>query len=153
MPVKTCAFKPNARYPVYFDYHQSGRIDIRVPRCGLGCISCEQNESNSFNCSDSVSSVLLSATAETVKAYLNTLPLPEDGLRDFRASTTSIRKRKSEYAMELERKEKERKYNEHPRVDWLARPAMRRRLRLCFRTKKGRERYGKVIANKFPGDS
>jgi hypothetical protein len=93
----------------------------------------------------------LGAASETIMAYLK--PLPEDGLRDFRTSTTSIRKRKSEYAIQLEKKEKEKKFNEHPRDDGFARPAMRRRLRLCFRTKRGRERYGKLIASIFPRDS
>ena len=153
MPAKNCAIKPNACYAGYFEYHHSGRIDIRAPRCGLHCTSCEQNKLNSFNCSDSVYSVLLGSTLETVMADLKPQPTPEEGLRDFRISATSVRKRKSEYAMELERKEKETKFNEHPRDDGFARPAMRRILKLCFRTKRGREKYRRIIASKFPEDS
>jgi hypothetical protein len=92
----------------------------------------------------------LGATCETVESSPK---LPEDGLRDFRNSTISVRKIKSEYAMKLERKEKENKFTELPRDDGLARPVMRRRLVLRFRTKRGRERYCKMIASKLSGNS
>jgi len=93
---------------------------------------------------------LLDSTYEAVESYPNT---PEDGLRDFRTSMTSVRKTKSEYAMKLERKEKENKFTENPRDDGLVGPAMRRRLILRFRTKRGRAKYWKVIATKALGDS
>ena len=149
MSAKKCAVNPTAWHPGYFEYHQKGRIDVRAPRCGPNCTTCGQNELNPFKRSDSVS-LLLTPACETVESYPNP---PEDGLRDFRTSTISARKTKSEYAMKLERKEKEKKFTEHPRDDGFAGPAMRRRLRLCFKTKRGKERYRKMVASKLSGDS
>jgi hypothetical protein len=146
---KDCAVNPTTRYPGYFEYHRNGRVDIRAPRCGIDCTSCEQNELKSFNHSDSVS-VSLGVTCETLESSPK---LPEDGLRDFRNSTISVRKIKSEYAMKLERKEKENKFTEHPRDDGFGRPEMRHRLILRFRTKRGRERYRKMVASKLSGNS
>jgi len=146
MPAKKCAIKSDSRYPCYIEYHPNGRIDICPPECGPACASREWHDFLLFTRPNSLSSASFGATCETVKRYLDPWSLPEDGLIDFRVSTTSVRKRKSEYAMELERKEKESKFTEYPRDDGHAQPAMRRRLRLRFCTKRGRERYGKVIA-------